>query len=139
MQSHPIQRAALMPLQKLLKRPRETGIDMGQFAVTLCEGLCQMHSVCRPVAWWSNATMELGCLGSDPGTSSCATHSCTLHPDFSICKMGMVQNFLQGVTEHFRNEHTCSSRLPGTHEERSWLRVHWTLTITPEIRWKIQG
>lgn len=98
---------------------------MGRFAVT------QMHSVCQPVTWWSNAMMELGCLGSDPDTSSCATNLCTLHPDFSICKRGMVQNFLQGVTKLFTNEHTCSSRLPGTHGEWSWLTVHWILTLTP--------
>lgn len=48
-------------------------------------------------------------LGSDPDTSNGATNSCTLHPDFSIYTMGMVQNFLQGVTEHFTNEHTCQT------------------------------
>lgn len=87
--------------------------------------------------------MERGCLGSDPDTSRGATNSCTLHPDFSICTTGMVQNLLQGVTEHFTNERTCHSKLPGTEEEWSWLTVHWMenprLSHLPKAQTDIRG
>lgn len=46
-------------------------------------------------------------------------------------KMGMVQNFLRGVTVNTEQVNIPKAlRLPGAYEELSWLTVHLTFAIT---------